>query len=214
MIPSKDLLTHLGIEQAISQLVVGPVVAYYGYRVFQQFSLDLDAPLPSYLDSMINFAVFFVVNDVLFYWAHRLLHSKTLYKRIHKQHHEFRGSVGYAAEYAHFLEGIFSNQLPTFAGIFVIPSLHPLFFFVWIAIRLQETYECHSGYCFFLKNRWLDMLLGKSYQCVFHDFHHTYNQGNFGAFWLDWLFGTMDHYQSIGGYDGYLGLKTNSKVDA
>ena len=211
MVPSKDLLMHLCLEQAISHLIVGPTVAYFGYPiVFQKFLSDWDVPIPSFIDSMTAFAIFFLTNDVLFYWVHRLLHTKILYQRVHKQHHEFRGSVGYAAEYAHFVEGIVANQLPTVAGIFVLSSCHPLLFFVWIALRLQETYECHSGYCFFLTTvRPLDMLLGKSYQCVFHDFHHTYNQGHYGAFWLDWLFGTMDQYQRIGGYDGYLKLKSH-----
>ena len=30
-------------------------------------------------------AVFTLVNDAAFYWAHRMLHTTTLYKMIHKQ---------------------------------------------------------------------------------------------------------------------------------
>lgn len=42
-----------------------------------------------------------------FYWTHRLLHSKSLYARFHKQHHEYTGTISFAAEYAHPLEAIF-----------------------------------------------------------------------------------------------------------
>jgi sterol desaturase/sphingolipid hydroxylase (fatty acid hydroxylase superfamily) len=35
-----------------------------------------------------------------FYWAHRFLHHPLLYARLHKQHHEYKGPIGFAAEYA------------------------------------------------------------------------------------------------------------------
>jgi sterol desaturase/sphingolipid hydroxylase (fatty acid hydroxylase superfamily) len=43
----------------------------------------------------------FLVNDFLFYWAHRALHHPKLYGRIHKQHHLFKQTIGIAAEFAH-----------------------------------------------------------------------------------------------------------------
>ena len=44
--------------------------------------------------------------DTSFYWSHRLLHHPRLYKHFHKQHHEYRGTIGFAAEYAHFVEQV------------------------------------------------------------------------------------------------------------
>jgi hypothetical protein len=41
-----------------------------------------------------------------FYWTHRLFHSKYFYAKYHKQHHEYAGTIGFAAEYAHPLEQI------------------------------------------------------------------------------------------------------------
>jgi sterol desaturase/sphingolipid hydroxylase (fatty acid hydroxylase superfamily) len=38
--------------------------------------------------------------EASFYWIHRALHHPTLYKHIHKQHHEYKGTIGFATEYA------------------------------------------------------------------------------------------------------------------
>ena len=56
------------------------------------------------------FAAANITNGWLFYFAHRLFHSKALY-RFHKQHHMYRGTVGVAAEHAHPLEQILANQV-------------------------------------------------------------------------------------------------------
>lgn len=45
-----------------------------------------DLPRPFVLLAQLAFCVF--VNDTLFYWAHRALHHRSVYKYIHKQHHE------------------------------------------------------------------------------------------------------------------------------
>lgn len=70
-------------------------------------------------------------------------------------------------------------------------------------MRLQQTYEAHSGYCW--EGSWYDKLgLAHSDSAVFHDHHHTVNKGNFGTTYVDYLFGTMDFYLDAGGYEGYL----------
>ena len=65
-------------------------------------------------------AIGYLGYDFMFYWTHRLLHSKWLYKTVHKQHHLFRTSVGVAASYQHAVEGLiqlFNWFLPIgFAG--------------------------------------------------------------------------------------------------
>jgi hypothetical protein len=38
------------------------------------------------------------IDDCLFYWSHRLMHHRLLYKHIHKQHHQFRHCVALAVE--------------------------------------------------------------------------------------------------------------------
>ena len=137
----------------------------------------------------------FVVNDVGFYWTHRLLHTKLLYKRVHKQHHTYIGTIGFAAEYAHWFEVALSNQLPTIAGT-IGRGVHMAIFWGWLAARLEETYEGHSGYSFAgtIPHK---LGLTNADAAAWHDFHHTGNRGNFGAAYLDYLFGTMDAWVAM-----------------
>ncbi len=82
--------------------------------------------------------------DAAFYWSHRLLHHPAMYKHFHKQHHEYKGTIGFAAEYASPVEQVVSNYLST-VGMVVYLGVHPLFWLVWLAYRLLQTYETHSG---------------------------------------------------------------------
>ena len=54
------------------------------------------------LITFINYSGQFIVctllNSWLFYFFHRILHHPALYGRIHKQHHEYKGTIGFAAE--------------------------------------------------------------------------------------------------------------------
>lgn len=101
--------------------------------------------LPSWSTLAYQVAISQQIVEAGFYWTHRLLHTKLLYKRFHKQHHEYKGTIGFAAEHAHPVEALLSNQLPTVLG----PLLMGMHLHAWVcflAWRLWRTYETHSGY--------------------------------------------------------------------
>jgi len=45
--------------------------------------------------------VYFLVEDYLAYWVHRLLHTAWACDKIHRVHHEYTAPIGFAAPYAH-----------------------------------------------------------------------------------------------------------------
>jgi len=129
-----------------------------------------------------------IIEDSLFYWTHRILHHRFLYKRIHKIHHQYKKSIGIASLHAHPIEYILSNIIPTAAGsLFIRPHIST--FWIWILWRLGETIDAHSGYDI----PWSPYrILPYSTSPKRHEQHHrktVYNYGSWFTFW-DILMGT------------------------
>lgn len=186
-IPSKDLLRQTLISGAVGRFVIEPLLVWFLlYDLMVQIG-GMPA-MHSIAGDWITVAVILFgarfFNDVAFYWSHRALHHPSLYSRFHKQHHRFTGTIGFAAEYAHPVEQLLSNQIPT-VGFCVLVGAHPLVFYVWLTMRLLQTYETHSG---------VQLPWSQGEATAWHDYHHSHNRGCFGAMWLDQLCGTCDHY--------------------
>ena len=72
------------------------------------------------------------------------------YRYIHKQHHKFAAPFGLAAEYAHPIETVILGL-----GFFIGPlfwclfqELHVFTMVIWLAVRLIQVVDAHSGYDF------------------------------------------------------------------
>jgi len=170
-VPAPALITALYKEAFVNHFITSPIAAFGLYSVAAFCGTpSAAAPLPPLPSLLILFAAAHGFNDVFFYATHRMLHSKLLYKRFHKQHHTFRGSVGAAAEYAHPVEVLVSNQLPTM-GLVLALGLHPLVQAAWLTLRLLQTYEVHSGYAF--NGAWAGKVGIAACGAAFHDHHHS-----------------------------------------
>lgn len=144
--------------------------------------------------SFVSFQVFayFLIEDFVFYWGHRALHTPYLYKHVHSIHHHHAAPFGIAAEYAHPFEVLFLGTATLTGPLLFTPHLFTLY--VYLALRCIQTVECHSGYDFpWSLNRWFP-LYGGAY---FHDHHHRIHSGNYSStfIWVDALFGTDSAFQ-------------------
>lgn len=193
--PSARLIKEVVINTFINHFITSPLMAYFLlFPLAQALEMPIRGPLPSIGQVLRDFVVCALFNDVAFYWAHRLLHTfPWLYKNIHAQHHRFTTSISLACEFAHPLEAILANTIPSLGGLFIMRS-HLFTVIIWMIVRMWETLDAHCGYNFPLSPWHLlsPIMLGVEG----HDWHHSHNRGNYGVsrFW-DWLLGTDAEYK-------------------
>ena len=64
------------------------------------------------------------VYETIFYWSHRLFHTPWLYKKFHKQHHEYQVTVTIAAIYNHPFDYFVTNLLPGLFAFILLGKIH------------------------------------------------------------------------------------------
>lgn len=209
--PSKKLIIETLIGAGVNQFLAFPAVVYYLYPTYLYFGLKpLDMALPSVSEVFLTMVCGHIFNDVTFYLTHRMFHTKALYF-LHKQHHSFGGTMGIAAEHANPIESVVANVIPTAGGVLFFGCHNALCVIVWTLVRVQQTCFAHSGYVF--NNHILDTLgIAHSEEVIFHDHHHASNQGNFGCLFMDYMFGTMDHFVANGSFEGYMARSDAKKT--
>jgi sterol desaturase/sphingolipid hydroxylase (fatty acid hydroxylase superfamily) len=130
------------------------------------------------------FPFMFIIHDTYFYWTHRLMHHKKLFKLFHLVHHHSTNPSPWAAYSFHPLEAVVE------AGIFVVflftIPIHPiqlgLFFFMMIVYNVYG----HLGYELYPKG-FSSHRIGKWINTsVNHNQHHQYFKGNYGLYFLWW----------------------------
>lgn len=98
--------------------MVGIPFTYFGYLLIDYRGYDYGAKLPTFQWVVFELSICILVEEVAFYYSHRLLHHPRIYKFIHKRHHEWTSPIAITAVYCHPVEHVFSNLLPVFSGIF------------------------------------------------------------------------------------------------
>lgn len=179
-IPSHELIRDTIKTGLINQVIVQPFLLIPLFTFLRKTcGMEMTGRLPSFSRLYQQFAICQFSESLLFYTTHRLLHYPPLYKRYHKKHHSYTGSIGFAAEYAHPIESVFSNYLPVLLAP-VSMGVHYHVLLVWLLWRLFATYERHSGYDFSSSPLGrIGLLHGEGAR--YHDSHHSQNVGNYGS---------------------------------
>lgn len=121
------------------------------------------------------------LDDFLYYWMHRAMHTRWLLKHVHGRHHRVLAPWAISGHYMHPLEYVLTGSLA-----FLGPSLlgaHVALLWIWILFRQWEAAEGHCGYAF----PWSPThALPFSHGAMHHDAHHARVRGNYAGFLPLW----------------------------
>uniref|UniRef100_A0A8I5ZS99 Fatty acid hydroxylase domain containing 2 n=1 Tax=Rattus norvegicus TaxID=10116 RepID=A0A8I5ZS99_RAT len=131
--------------------------------------------LPTFHWILVELVLFTLVQEILFYYSHRLFHHPKLFKKVHKKHHEWTTPIGLISIYADPIEHVVSNMLPVMVGPLAMGS-HLSSITVWLSLVLIVSSITHCGYH-------LPFLPSPE----FHDYHHLKFNQCYG------VLGVMDH---------------------
>lgn len=143
-----------------NQLVVTPIASVIFHYILEWRGIDSSLTIPSGWIILLHLILFTAIQEIAFYYLHRLLHHRWLYRTIHKMHHRWQAPIAIAAIYCHPSEHILGNLIPVLTGPFVLGS-HRLTLLIWLIIIHFFTLNDHSGY---------HLPLFPSPE--FHDYHH------------------------------------------
>ncbi|CAB4252585.1 similar to Saccharomyces cerevisiae YGR060W ERG25 C-4 methyl sterol oxidase [Maudiozyma barnettii] len=172
----------------LSHFLVEAIPIWTFHPMCQKLGITVEVPFPNLKTMTLEICLFFVLEDMWHYWAHRLFHYGVFYKYIHKQHHRYAAPFGLSAEYAHPAEtmslGFGTVGMPIFYVMYT-GKLHLFTLCLWVVLRLFQAVDSHSGYDFpWSLNKFLPFWAGAEH----HDLHHHYFIGNYASSFRWWDF--------------------------
>jgi Delta7-sterol 5-desaturase len=139
--------------------------------------------------------ILIVLHDAYFYWTHRALHHRLLFKSVHSIHHRSRNPSPWAAYAFHPAEAaIHAAFLPL--ALLLMPA-HPTALFIVMLHMILRNALGHSGFEIYPRDavrrrpwKWFT-------STTHHQLHHDRFEANFGLYftWWDRWLGTeyMDY---------------------
>uniref|UniRef100_H2YNX0 Fatty acid hydroxylase domain-containing protein n=1 Tax=Ciona savignyi TaxID=51511 RepID=H2YNX0_CIOSA len=150
--------------------------------------------LPTFSKFLQHMTLFVVLQEIGFYYLHRLMHQPVFYKNIHKVHHEWTAPISLAVVYVHPIEHIVINMVPILWSPIIIGA-HISTTWAWYVMATYVSTVHHSGYHFpFMPSP--------------HSFHSASTVDSFTQCFgvlgiLDWIHDTSKDFRKtkINGYD-------------
>lgn len=119
---------------------------------------------------MYRFLVSVIITEFVFFYTHKLMHNKYLY-RFHKPHHLFIEPCAFSAIYCHPIEAVLCNQLAITIGP-IITGMGTYELMFWSSLTALNALKAHSGSRIpFFNSR-------------YHDIHHSHHNVNYGFLYL------------------------------
>jgi lathosterol oxidase len=132
----------------------------------------------------ISLVLSLVIHDTYFYWMHRLLHHKRLFKFTHLLHHRSTNPSPWTSYSFHFIEA-WTEGAVLIVIVLILP-IHPLTIMLFTVTGFIINVYGHLGYEIapkWFRKTFLFEILNTS---VHHNLHHSKFKGNYGLYFRIW----------------------------
>jgi sterol desaturase/sphingolipid hydroxylase (fatty acid hydroxylase superfamily) len=144
-----------------------------------------------------------LIQDTWFYWTHRLMHHRRLFRWTHRTHHLSINTSPWSTYSISPLEAVIDSGASIVMLLLLPVTFWSLFIFMWLN-TIFAVYT-HLGYELFpraLSRHWLGRWINTS---TAHNTHHARGRYNYGWYFLFWdrMMGTLspdydEHYRKAG----------------
>ena len=124
-----------------------------------------------------------VLHDSYFYWIHRAMHHRALFRLAHRVHHLSHTPTPWAAYSFAPLEALLMAAFMPLA-MALIP-LHGTVIFLFLSLMIVRNALGHSGVEYH-HHQWVDTPLDLLTTTTHHDMHHQKFSGNYGLYFTWW----------------------------
>jgi Delta7-sterol 5-desaturase len=201
-------VVHLKIQQAfpklkdyvreiIHSLLTILIYAGYGLLIFDADFKKWTKIYDNIHDYSISYLLFSLVlaifiHDTYFYFMHRALHHRKLFRRVHLVHHKSTNPNPFTAYSFHPSEAIFEGAVILII-VFAIP-IHLISFALFMSVSILFNIYAHLGYELIPKrfaNSYLGQWINTSKN---HNLHHENSINNYGLYFTFWdrIFNTLE----------------------
>src|SRR5476651_536904 len=133
---------------------------------------------------VLSFFIMMIVHDTYFYWTHRLMHWKKIFKYVHLTHHLSTNPTPFSAQAFHPVEGLLQvGIIPVIA--FTIPH-HVSMITIFISYSTILNVMGHCGFEFFPKTFTRHKIFKWHNAATHHNMHHKHFNNNFGLYFNFW----------------------------
>jgi Delta7-sterol 5-desaturase len=139
---------------------------------------------------MASLIVLVLAHDTWFYWTHRLLHQRRLFRWSHSTHHRSVAPTPWAAYSFAPAEAVVQAVFLTL--ILLVLPLHPAAIFAFLIHMIVRNVLGHAG-VELMPRAWLAGWWGRWLTTTLHhDMHHAHGHHNYGLYfrWWDRIGGT------------------------
>lgn len=180
----KDFIREIwhSMQSTVVFTLVGLLIFFTDLRKYTLFYRDIDA-YPLWVIP-VTLVAGLLIHDTYFYWLHRLLHHRSLFKATHLVHHQSTNPSPWTSYSFHVLEAI-PEGLVLLPVVMILP-MHTVTVALFVVVGFMINVYGHLGYEIMprgFRTSWAFQVFNTS---VHHNLHHSKFRGNYGLYLRFW----------------------------